>query len=105
MKKGSPALRKLHMTRKHILCLCAVPNAVEKVEAALEICCQSTLLVWTKALMKMNYFGKTLRLGRINLILSAQDNVILYMQTIYRTFLEATSSRRASLLPNINYRY
>ena len=76
--------------------MCVVPNKAEKVEAALEMCCQSTLLIWTKALMKMDYFGRTLRLGRINLILSAQDNVILSMQTIYRTFLEAISSGHLS---------
>lgn len=46
--------------------------------------------------MKMNYLGRTLKLGRINLIFSVQDNVILYMQIIYRIFLEAISSGHLS---------
>jgi len=56
-----------------------VLNKAEKVEAVLETCCQSILLILSKALMKMDYFRRTLRLGRNNLILSAQGNVILYM--------------------------
>lgn len=42
---------------------------------------------WAKALMRMDYFGRTLRLSRIN-ISSAEDNVIVSMQSIYSTFLE-----------------
>lgn len=73
-----------------------VPTKDEKVEAVLGICCQSTLWRWRKTLMKMNYLGRTLKLGRINLIFSVQDNVILYMQIIYRIFLEAISSGHLS---------
>lgn len=76
--------------------MCVVLNKAEKLQAVLEMCCQSTRLLWTKALMKMDYFGRTLKLGRINLILSAQDKTILCMQTIYRTVLEAMSSRHLS---------
>lgn len=86
----------IHDQGKCELFMCMAPTKAEKVEAILGICCQSTLQRWRKALIKTDYLGGTLRLGRINLVFSVQDNVIPYMQTIYRTFLEAVSSGHLS---------
>lgn len=78
-----------------------VPSKAEKIEVVLRDVLSKHIMM--KALMKVDYFRRTLRLGRINLILSAQDNVILYMKTTYRTFFRG-NLEWASLLPNINYR-
>lgn len=92
MKKGSSALRKLYITRKCVGFACVWCQLKLRKQR------QSMLLIQTKVLMKMDYSRRTLRSGRINHILSTQDNVILSMQTIYRTFLEAISSGHLSFL-------